>query len=318
MTKSRPGNNPPGSNPPGGNPISPPYLAWLEADAAAGPTRSYRLACRLPELMRAQGRTASARAGWALARTVFCKGRFEESRALLASIDMAAIDLEAITPDADSESRLEWLIPAQQSWALAMLGEVDRALAQAELARSWAETRPEPGLVSGHLAQLHCFLDAPEATLAWSRRARASARQSVTSNIARLLEYWALSRLAQTPDETAAQTALAELRRHSPAHEARAFSLYAQALFHQAPALAVTQLDAALDLNARFGLHHWTARLLHLKSKSLDAGGQLSEASRFLELAREVAQRQDARLFLAEIEGIESRPRSSPTLLPAS
>lgn len=134
--------------------------------------------------------------------------------------------------------------------------------------------------------------------------------------MATLLEYWALSRLGQPTDETAAQTALARLRRDKPAQEARAFSLYAQALFHQSPAhaqgFAFTQLDAALDLNARFGLHHWEARLLHLKSQSLDAAGQLTEASRFLRLAQETAQRQGARLFLNATTGIESRTHASP------
>lgn len=134
--------------------------------------------------------------------------------------------------------------------------------------------------------------------------------------MATLLTYWARARLGLTSDESAAQTALARLRRYGPAREARAFSLYAQARFHQAPAhargFALTQLDAALDLNARCGLHHWEARLLHLKSQSLDAAGQLGEASRFLRLATGIAQRQSARLFLDAIAGIESRTHASP------
>ena len=131
---------------------------------------------------------------------------------------------------------------------------------------------------------------------------------------ANLLEYWALSRLGQPTHEATAQTALAALRRMGSAQEARAFSLYAQALFQQSPRHAVTQLDAALDLNARCGLHHWEARLLHLKSQSLDAAGQLGEADRFLHIARETAQRQGARLFLDDIAGIESRTHASPHL----
>jgi len=289
------------------------FQNWLETDATAGPQRAYRLACRLPEQMRPIGRTAAARADWALAHTLFWRGRFAESRALL-----AAIRSDAITPEAGADARLELLIPAQLSLALATLGEIDAALAQAGLALSWAQDQPEAmhlASACGYLSLLHCFLDAPAATLEWSRRARAAASKRAQISLihsTNLLEYWALSRLGQPTDEAAAQTALAELRRIGRAQEARAFSLYAQGLFHQAPIHACTQLDAALDLNASCGLHHWEARLLHLKSQSLDAAGQLGEASRFLHIAQETAQRQGARLFLNDITGIESRTHASP------
>jgi hypothetical protein len=129
-----------------------------------------------------------------------------------------------------------------------------------------------------------------------------------------LLEYWALCRLGQATHEANAQAALARLRHLGRAQEARAFSLYAQGLFHQAPAYACTQLDAALDMNARCGLHHWEARLLHLKAQSLDAAGLLAEASRFYQLAQETAQHQGARLFLDKMAPIESF--TDPTLYP--
>lgn len=245
-------------------------------------------------------------------------GRFEESRAVL-----AAIRLDAITPESDTEFNLPLQIPAQLSWALALLGDTENAIEHGQRALRWAQSQPDSlHLASAHdfLAHLHCFLDAPKATLAYSRLLHDT--DTGPNCMATLLEYWALSRLGLPTDESAAQTALAELRRHSPAQEARAFSLYAQALFHQAPAhaqglargFALTQLDAALELNARFGLHHWEARLLHLKSQSLDAAGQLTEASRFLRLAQETAQRQCARLFLNDIAGIESRTHASPHL----
>ena len=306
----------------------PAFLAWQEAEAIAGPARSYRLACKLAVATRGLDFTTSTRATWALARTKFWKGRFEDSRDLLAGIDPEKLNLAAISqdehPKTHPEARLELLIPAQLSWSLAMLGDTDNAIAQAQRVVNWAKTQSEPACATVsnfYLASLYCLLDAPEDTRIWSQKAQ----KSDTANphhqehklIATLLEYWALSRLPrpnQPNDEAAAQTALAELRRTHPAHEARAFSLYAQAQFHQTPAMAVTQLDAALDMNARFGLHHWDARLLHLKSRSLDASGQLSEASRFLELAREVAQKQNARLFLNDITRIESRTYGSPHL----
>jgi len=266
--------------------------------------------------MRPHGRSASARADWALAHTLFWMGRFEASRTLL-----AAIRRDAITPETDSEFRLELLIPAQQSWALAMLGEVAAALEQAAHALHWAQMQAAPlhlDRLASYLAQLHCLLDAPEATLAWSRRIQASAGSSQSADTAILLEYWALSRLGRATDESRTQFALATLRRRSPTQEAHAFSLYAQARFQQAPAHALTHLNAALDLNARFGLHHWAARLLHLKSQSLDAAGQLGEASRFFRLATDTARRQGARLFLDNIAGIESRTHASLPLESAS
>lgn len=260
--------------------------------------------------MRSGGRTAAARADWALARTLFWRGHFEESRTLL-----AAIRLDTLTPEADADARLELLIPAQLSWALAALGDIDGAHTQAECALSWAQAQPEPpATASGYLGLLHCFLDMPEAALAWSRRTQAAATRNAPSGLyqhAKLLEYWALSRLGQPCDEAGAQSALLALRRLGAAHEARAFSIYAQGAFHQSPLHACTQLDAALDLNARCGLHHWEARLLQMKSRSLDAAGQLLEASRFIKLAKETAQRQRAWLFLSQIEGIESRTHVS-------
>lgn len=291
-----------------------PFQAWLEAEAVAGPQRSYRLARKLPEQLRRLGRIAAARADWAVAHTLFWMGRFEESHALL-----VAIRIDDITPEADTESNLALRIPLQLSWVLALLGEPEQALGQARRALGWVKTQPKNQPERAHLALacnslglLYCFLDAPDVVLAWSRQAHESAAASSDMDEATLLEYWALSRLGRVTDEALAQTALADLRRHHPAREARAFSLYAQALFHQSPSHALTQLDAALDLNARFGLHHWEARLLHLKSQSLDAAGQLTEASRFLRLASDVAQRQGARLFLDGIAGIESRTQAGP------
>jgi hypothetical protein len=287
------------------------FGAWLEADALAGPQQSYRLARKLPQHLRTQGRTAAARADWAVAHTLFWMGRFAESRDLL-----AAINLDALTPDTDADFNPRRLIPAQLAWALALLGDAESAVEHGQRALAWAQNQADSvqlAAVHDALAQLYCFLDAPEATLEYARRPSDLATDRATNmatDMATLLTYWAQSRLGRASDEAAAQTALARLRRRRPADEARAFSLYAQAQFHQSPVFALTQLDAALDLNARFGLHYWEARLLHLKSQSLDAAGQLTEASRFLGLASDVAQRQHARLFLNDIAGIESRTQA--------
>ena len=276
--------------------------------------------------MRPFGRTASIRAEWALAHSLFWHGRLEKSAALLASIRLDAINQEA---DAVfNHVPLSLLIAAQMSWNLALLGEKSRAIAHAE--QTLNASPPDQAAAmnfryTDHARSLlHCFLDAPEATLDWSRQRQAESVEAidpVLRHSTTLLGYWARSRLdAESNDsvsEAAAQAALAALRRLGPAHEARGFSLYAQALYWQSPAHAVTQLDAALELNARCGLHAWTARLLHLKSRSLDASGQLSEASRFLDLARETAEQQGARLFLDDITGIESPTYASSPSTPA-
>ena len=292
------------------------FQAWLTSDAVDGPQRSYRLACRLADAMRPFGRTASIRAEWALAHSLFWHGRLEKSTALLASIQLDAINQEA---DAVfNHVHLNLLIAAQMSWNLALLGEKSRAIAHAEQSLNTSphdQAAPMNRCFIDHAqGLLHCFLDAPEATLFWSQQPQAESAQAVDPALRHantLLAYWARSRLAansaEYSNEAAAQTALAALRRLGPAHEARGFSLYAQALYWQSPAHAVTQLDAALELNARCGLHAWTAHLLHLKARSLDASGQLSEASRFLNLAQETAEQQGARLFLDDITGIESR-----------
>ncbi len=300
------------------------YQAWLAADAEAGPQRAYRLACRLRDPLRQLGRVGAARADWALAHSLFWMGRFGEALTLL-----SALRLEVIDPRVDAGFRhigLELLIPAQLSWTLALLGDTPAALAHAESLKIGENvatpTRHIAGHIAGHIAyashalsQLHCFLDMPETSLTWSRRARLATEHGDPCELAesaRLLEYWAQSRLGVAADETGAQQALAALRRRGPAPEARAFSLYAQALFWQSPRHAVTQLDSALDLNARCSLHLWQARLFHLKSLSLDAAGRLAEAERFLHLARETAQHQRARLFLDPITGIESPTFAAP------
>ncbi len=276
--------------------------------------------------MRPFGRTASIRAEWALAHSLFWHGRLEKSAVLLASIRLDAINQEADA--AFNHVPLSLLIAAQTSLNLALLGDKNLAIEHAEQTLNTIpldQAVPVNRSYTDHARSLlHCFLDAPEATLYWSRQLHAESVEAVDPVLRHsttLLAYWARSRLdvenGENASEAAAQAALAALRRLGPAHEARGFSLYAQALYWQSPAHAVTQLDAALVLNARCGLHAWTARLLNLKSRSLDAAGQLSEASRFLDLARETAEQQGARLFLDDITGIESPTYASPHRAPS-
>jgi hypothetical protein len=294
---------------PGGNSA---FQAWLAADAMAGPQRAHRLAIRLPELMRPLGRTAVMRADWALAHSLFWRGHFAASLELL-----DALKPEAITPTTDTvfdHVNLALLIAAQSSWTLAALGRHAAALEQAEtlLDSLQQSTTPLDCAYASHaLGLLHCLLDQPEAALAWSRAAQTGAPADLNHS-AIVLEYWALASLAEPTDEPAVQTALAALRRLGHAQEARAFSLYAQALFRQSPSHAGTQLDVALELNARSSLHLWDARLMQLKSRSLDAAGQLGEAERFLQLARETAHQQGVQLLLDDGAGIESRTNASP------
>ena len=287
------------------------FQAWLAADAQLGPQRAYRLACHLAEAMRPLGRSAKMRADWALAYTLFWRGRFIDAQALLAEIAPERVDSAA---DADfAHVELQLLLTTQKCWNSALSGDRPTALRHAATVADFAHGNSAPlqRAYAGHaLSLLHCLFDQAAECLVWSRVAQADASDCGDPGLlplAQVLEYWAGSRLKLMHDEQRVQSALAKLRQLGPAQEARGFSLYAQALFHQSPSHAATQLDAALDLNARCGLHLWDARLQHLKARSLDAAGLLGEADRFLHMARKTAQQQSARLFLDDMTGIESR-----------
>lgn len=295
------------------------FQAWLSTDAQLGPQHAYRLACHLAKALRPLGRSAAMRADWALAYTLFWRGRFVDAQALLTECT-----LERVNSQTDAEFAhidLQLLLIVQKSWNTAVLSDRATALGQvADLAvYTRSDNTPLHRAYAGHaLSLLHCLLDQAADCLAWSRTAQVAAADCDDPSLlpqAQILEYWAGSRLrqAQAQDENGVQTALAALRRLGPAQEARSFGLYAQALFHQSPNHAATQLDAALDLNARCGLHLWDARLQHLKALSLDAAGQLTEADRFLHMARETARHQGATLFLNDMTGIESRTPACST-----
>lgn len=293
------------------------FQAWLAADAHLGPQRAYRLAYRLAEAMRPLGGSATMRADWTLAYTLFWRGRFVDAQALLTEMTPETVDSAADAEFAHVE--LQLLLAAQTCWNSALLGDRPTALRQATTLAAFMQgdhARLQRAYAGHALSLLHCLFDQAAECLLWSRVAQADASDCGDPGLlplAQVLEYWAGSRLQLPHDESRVQAALAALRRLGPAQEARGFSLYAQALFHQSPCHAATQLDSALDLNARCGLHLWDARLQHLKARSLDAAGLLGEADRFQHLARKTAHQQGARLFLDDMTGIESRTPARST-----
>jgi hypothetical protein len=165
----------------------------------------------------------------------------------------------------------KWLPPVPElGWTLALQGEREAALAL-------------PGN-----AMLHFFLDDPEACLC----CLGLSDHPVAGARAELLRYWGQTCLGEQADTGAAQIALATLRRQAPCDEARGMAVYAVAAFQQHPVHALPQIDHALDLFARFGLHYLEARLLDLKARALDAAGLLDAASRFQRAAEEARRRQ--------------------------
>lgn len=166
------------------------------------------------------------------------------------------------------QDAIRWLPECdEREWARALLGET----------------------VTAQNASLHFFRDDPAACLAALGEA---ADPAVQAGVA-LLHYWAQACLDEPADESAAQQALALLRRLAPSDEARGMAIYALAAFRQHPVYALPHLDHALDLGARFGLHHLDVRLLTAKAKSLEAAGQLGEAGRIAKAAT-AAQRRAA------------------------
>lgn len=134
------------------------------------------------------------------------------------------------------QDAIRWLPECnEREWARALLGET----------------------VTAQNPCLHFFRDEPAACLAALAEA---AEPAVQAGVA-LLHYWARACLDEPADESATQQALALLRRLAPSDEARGMAIYALAAFRQHPVYALPHLDHALDLGARFGLHHLDARL---------------------------------------------------------
>jgi hypothetical protein len=149
--------------------------------------------------------------------------------------------------------------------------------------RGWAQALLGEEVTASN-ACLHFFRDDPHACLA--------ALSDSPEPEAALLRYWAQSSLGESTDESAAQQALATWRRRSPCDEARGAAIHALSACRQHAVYALPHLDHALDLNARFGLHHLDARLYAAKSQALDAAGLLGEANRFAKAAAEAERRQ--------------------------
>jgi hypothetical protein len=98
------------------------------------------------------------------------------------------------------------------------------------------------------------------------------------------------------PDQS--QRSLDTLRKLHPALGAQAEAIHAETRYCQGPRWAVVWLDHALDQVDLFSQHHLKARLLGLKARALEAAGELGEGARFRKLARALAERQGARLYL--------------------
>ncbi len=230
------------------------FADWRALEARLGPALAYRPAKKLPDLAKGAGESARQQAAWAVGSTLFWRGRFSDAR--------------------------KWLPPSAEGltclgWTLALQGEREAALAL-----------PHSALPNNAL--LHFFLDDPEACLS----SIGTPANPVDAAQADLLRYWAYTRFGEQPDEAVAQAALATLRRLAPCEEARGTAIHAEAAFSRQPLYALPHLDHALDLFARFGLHHLEARLLNLKAQALDAAGLLGDASRFHQAAAEARRHQ--------------------------
>jgi hypothetical protein len=260
------------------------HAVWVALHARFGPARSYPYAWRLPELARREGLSARLRAALALANTLYAMGRFDEALAALPDSDKR-IDAGAMADHHHLRARCLWL-----------RDEADAALA--EIGR---DAHPD-GLTALHArAAFHYLMDDPGGAGTVGREYSRIAEPAGGKHAAwaALLADW--SRPGNETGLARAHAALAWLRVHFPAKAAEGEAVHAEARFRQAPAQALVWLDHALDEVERFGQHHLKARLLHRKSLALEAVGQLGEAGRFLDLARETARRQGAWRYLRDM-----------------
>ena len=194
------------------------------------------------------------------------------------------------------QDAIRWLPECdEREWAQALLA-VPPAREKHPSHPPWGSSRSWDGpaidlrgeAVTAQNPCLHFFRDEPAACLAALAEA---AEPAVQAGVA-LLHYWARACLDEPADESAAQRDLALLRRLAPSDEARGMAIYALAAFRQHPVYALAHLDHALDLGARFGLHHLDARLYKAKSEALDAAGLLGESNRFAKAATTALKRQ--------------------------
>lgn len=247
--------------------------AWRAAHGRFGPARSYPFAWRLPDLARPAGRAAVIQARYALALTLHDLGRFDAALAGLPE------------PGADAA------ITLLHARCLCLQGQGAAGLAL-------ARTLPPSGASLAGLAYLHYLVDDAARALDACVAYRQAAATPLDGHWATLLACWARARLGLAVDEGAAQRAWSGLAGLAPALAAHGAALHAEARYRQGPRWALVWLDDALEQGERFGQHHLKARLLGLKAHALAAAGQLGEARRFQGLARDLAQRQGAALYL--------------------
>ncbi len=250
------------------------HARWAELQRDFGPIRSFPYAWRLPDLARRAGGGARFRAALALAETLIAMGRHGEALAAL--------------PGDDEPHPAGLAAPLRfcRACCLAWSDVEEEAHACLEAAvRSW--TRPIDGLAARARFAFLANSPDPQAGLAYLQAAL-DLQEAPHLAHARLLADWAQPGTV-APGEL--HQSLAWLRRHAPAKAAEAETCYAEARLRQTPAEALVWLDLALEQVERFGVHGLKPRLLYRKSQSLEAGGQLRDASRFLELAHTTARR---------------------------
>ncbi len=267
------------------------HAIWAELHARFGSARAYPYAWRLPELARDEGPSARFRAALALAQTLYAMGRFGEAQAALPKDEAhadACLSAEALQLHACCH---------------ALQDETDEALALAEMAQTTWPNRLE----ALHAQIQFLFLiDVREAGYAVGQKYLQAARLGDTEEHgawAVLMAQWSQSTPPGRVDPVKAHTALSWLRAHAPVKAAIGEAIHAETCFRHTPAEALVWLEHALDLADKFGQHHLKARLLHLKSRSLDAAGRLAEAGRFLDLARDTARHQGAWRYLRNMAG---------------
>ncbi len=258
------------------------YALWAELHARFGSARSYPYAWRMPDLARDEGPKARFRAALALAQTLYAMGRFDEALAALPGSDRPG--------DAGLTAQSRCL-RAHCFW---LRGDTGTALAEAERG-----AYPDRLALLQSQAVFRYLMDDSASPRFAEYLQAAEAGGGEHAAWAGLLADWA------SPENgvgvSRIHAALAWLRIHRPAKAAEGEAIHAEARFRRTPAEALVWLDHALEQCEKFGQHHLKARLLRRKSLALEASGQLGEAGRFLELARETAQRQGAWRYLRDM-----------------
>lgn len=238
------------------------YLTWETLHRHAGAGRSYPHAWRLPEWARPLGQASLHRAENALALDLYTLGRFREARGVLSP--------------ANSSPRAQAL--------------------RCRIGLLLDEAPDTPGREGSPMeaAYLAYLADRPGA---WRHEVTANGNES-DRLWGDVLWTWAEARLEQHVSLAASHRALAALRVLDPSLAAQAEALQAETMFRLDPRWAVVWLDHALARSELFAQHHLKARLLGLKAQALEAAGELGEGARFRKLARALALRQEAALYL--------------------